>query len=147
MMDAKPSLLMGLLILFCLSGCRWSSNPSRQTPWGELHPRVGGMVLPVATPALPAGADASVTTPTMLLLQVGQTVTATGNADLGLYADASTSAPVMEVYPAGARFTVIEPSGTYTIYPVQHEERTWVRLQAADGLVGWTLIDGIVAVD
>jgi hypothetical protein len=136
-----------LLILFCLSGCRWNSNTARQTPWGELHSRVGGIVLPAATPAQPAGSHAPLTTPTISLLQVGQTVIATGNADLWLHADASMHAPVMEVYAAGELFTVVEPSGTYTTYPVQNGERTWIRLQATDGLVGWALIDGIMAPD
>jgi hypothetical protein len=147
MIDAKPSFLMGLLILFCLSGCQWDNTTTRQTPWGELRPRVGGMVLPLATPAQPAADNAQGTTEVMPRLQLGQTVRVSGNADLRLYADASINAPIMEVYATDELFTIVEPSGTYTTYPVQDEGRSWYRLQASDGLVGWALIDGIVPAD
>jgi hypothetical protein len=52
---------------------------------------------------------------------------------------------VLEEYPAGATFTVIEPSGVYTSYPIAVEGRSWYRLRAADGLVGWAIIEGVTA--
>ena len=99
--------------------------------------------MPASTPAqaanegLAAGAQVGLT--------VGQTVAATGERPLRLQAAASSGSAVLDVYPPGSVFTVIEPSGIYTGYPVQVDGRTWYRLQAADGLVGWALIDEIRA--
>lgn len=100
------------------------------------------MVLPVERPVQAAPNEVGAEAPDQL--QIGQMVVAVDAINLRLYADATTRAPVLEVYPAGALFTVVEPSGAYTTYPVQREARTWYRLQAADGLVGWALIDAVV---
>lgn len=78
------------------------------------------------------------------MLQVGQVVMAVGERPLRLYADAMRSSLVLEAYPAGATFTVIEPNSDYTAYPVAQDGDAWYRLQAADGLVGWAMIDTII---
>jgi hypothetical protein len=102
------------------------------------------MVLSKELPALPpvakestGGADAG--------LQVGQVVMAVGERPLRLHADAMRSSLVLEAYPAGATFTVIEPSGDYAGYPVEQSGEHWYRLQAEDGLVGWAMVDTIIA--
>lgn len=98
------------------------------------------MVLPT-TVAAQAADNRMPATPAVLA--VGQVVAATGERPLRLQAAASSGSAVLDVYPPGAIFTVIEPSGSYTGYPVQVEGRTWYRLKASDGLVGWALIDEI----
>jgi hypothetical protein len=133
--------LLGL-VLFLVGGCSGGSRPQR-SPELVLTPRAGGMVLPASTPA--QAANEGMTAGTPVGLTVGQAVAATGERPLRLQAAASSGSAVLDVYPPGAVFTVIEPSGIYTGYPVQVEGRAWYRLQASDGLVGWALIDEITA--
>jgi hypothetical protein len=75
-----------------------------------------------------------------LVLVPGQVVTGR-EGSVRLYADATTSAPFLDSYGRATTFTVLEPSGEYDQYPVQQDERTWVRVRAADGLVGWAATD------
>jgi hypothetical protein len=129
------------MALSLLGGCSGGARPQR-APDLALTPQAGGMVLPAPQPAQMADGGPDLAP---AVLSVGQTVAATGERPLRLQAAASAGAPVLDVYPPGAVFTVIEPSGSYTGYPVQVEGRTWYRLQASDGLVGWVLIDEITA--
>ena len=132
----------GLLSLL-LVACGDDETPTATVDEGLLTPRTGGLVLATETPARPT-ATQQPATPTPPVLAIGQTV-AVEERSLRLYADASGVAPVLEEYPAGATFTVIEPSGVYTGYPVAVEGRSWYRLRAADGLVGWAIIEGVTA--
>jgi hypothetical protein len=101
------------------------------------------MVLPQPTPVQPAVSGA-VLPPAAPLLRVGQGVVAVGGDLFRLYADADPKAPVLNVYSAGDRFIVIEPSDVITAYPLVKDGRTWYRVQAADRLVGWLLVDAVV---
>ena len=60
---------------------------------------------------------------------------------LTLYAGVATDAPVLDSYGAGVALTVIEPTGDYSGYPVVADGHGWVRVRAADGLVGWVMTD------
>lgn len=140
-MSYRRSLCLFGLFLFLVGGCSGGARPQR-APDLVLTPRAGGMVLP-DTALAPAAENALPVVPAVLT--VGQAVAATGERPLRLQAAASSGSAVLDVYSPGATFTVIEPSGTYTGYPVQVDGRTWYRLQAADGLVGWALIDEITA--
>lgn len=132
----------GLLALL-LVACGDDETPAANVDEGSLTPRTGGLVLATQTPAQPTATQQSAS-PTPPVLAIGQTV-AVDERSLRLYADASAAAPVLEEYPAGATFTVIEPSGVYTGYPVAVQGRSWYRLRAADGLVGWAIIEGVTA--
>jgi hypothetical protein len=55
-----------------------------------------------------------------------------------LYADAHADAHFLDSYARGGRFVVVEPTADYGDYPVVVERDEWVRVRAADGLVGWT---------
>jgi hypothetical protein len=132
----------GLLALL-LVACGDDETPPATVDEGSLTPRTGGLVLAAETPPPPTATQPP-NTPTPVVLSIGQTVAAEERS-LRLYAAASGLAPVLEEYPAGATFTVIEPSGVYTGYPVAVEGRSWYRLRAADGLVGWAIIEGVTA--
>jgi hypothetical protein len=136
--------LAALGFVLMLAGCQ---SQRSETPWGELQPRTGGMVLPQATPAPPAVREAGLPPASPPLLQVGQEVAVVGVDLFRLYADADPKAPVLNVYSAGDTFVVIEPSDAITVYPVIKEGRTWYRVRTADGLVGWVLVDAILPVD
>jgi hypothetical protein len=133
------SLFLLGIALFLPGGCSGGARPQR-SPELALTPQAGGMVLPTTGPAQTADSGPDLAP---AVLSVGQRVAATGERPLRLQAAASAGSAVLDVYPPGATFTVIEPSGSYTGYPVQVEGRTWYRLQASDGLVGWALIDEI----
>jgi hypothetical protein len=62
-------------------------------------------------------------------------VAATG--PLSVYAEPDRAALRLAEYAAGSRFTVVEPDGDYTAYPVEAGGQRWYRLRAEDGLVGW----------
>jgi hypothetical protein len=102
------------------------------------------MVLPQPTPVQPAVSGAVLPPGPPRLLQVGQEVVAVGAGLVRLYGGADPMAPVLNLYSAGDSFIVIEPSDIITFYPVVMEGRTWYRVQAVDGLVGWILVDAIV---
>lgn len=103
-------------------------------------PVAGGMAVDAAT-AAPAATTAAVEPTQPPGLQPGATVAASGDAGLRLYADANLNASIMDVYAAGALFTVLEPSDSYGVYPIEADNRKWYRLRAADGLVGWAHTD------
>lgn len=99
----------------------------------------GGMALPaqpVTTTAVLT--DALVAAPALAVeLLPGQQVRPLTTA-VRLYVAASRDAPVMNQYAVEAIFTLLEPSGDYSAYPVEAEGERWYRVRAADGLVGWT---------
>lgn len=55
-----------------------------------------------------------------------------------LYADAHADSRFLDSYARGGTFVVVEPTADYGDYPVVVERAEWVRVRAADGLVGWT---------
>jgi hypothetical protein len=135
-----------LVLTLLLSSCG-EAGPERSAGLA-LTPQAGGMVLP--SPAPLATSTATTVAPEYAaaetgVLAVGQAVVAVGEQPLRLQADARSNAPVLEVYPPGATFTVVEPSAAFTSYPVQVDDRLWYRLEAEDGLVGWAVIDAVVA--
>jgi hypothetical protein len=133
-------LYSALLLALLMSGACTRSRP-QHAPDLALNPQAGGMVLPTPAPPEPTPTAASLATE----LSIGQMVVAVGERPLRLQADAHSDAPVLEVYPPGSKFTVVEPSVAYENYPVQNDGRNWYRLQASDGLVGWAVIDSILA--
>lgn len=109
------------------------------TPEVQLTPVVGGMAI-----TTPGPSPTPTPSPTPALAPERPALAAEGG--LRLYADASFEAVLLDRYPAGARFTVLEPSGDYDDFPVAREGSLWVRVRAADGLVGWTTVDRLVPV-
>lgn len=69
------------------------------------------------------------------------------SGDVLVYAEPSLEAQVLDSYAAGVALTVLEPGGDFTAYPVEVEGQGWVRVRAADGLVGWTPAAGLTPVD
>jgi len=64
-----------------------------------------------------------------------------------LRSDAGENAPVMQIYPMGDLVTILRPSGDYDGYPVVVDGVEWVRVRAADGLVGWVAAATIEAAE
>jgi len=158
--NAKPSILTRLiwlliaLLILPLGFAVWSvyqNSQSGQTIESELiTPEAGGMVVATAPTtdivALTSESRATIgvaETDSTPNLQPGQTVAAGAASGLRLYTEPRLDSPVMDVYGEGALFTVVEPSGEYGTYPVGDSEREWYRLRAADGLVGWAILDGL----
>jgi len=117
-----------------------SNEPAATTPVA------GGMAVAPATPAPAAltGKTAAVQPAKPTGLQPGQMVAASGESGVRLYADPNLAAAIMDVYAAGALFTIVEPSDAYAAYPIEKDNRQWYRLRAADGLVGWAHADSFV---
>ncbi|CAN5875325.1 hypothetical protein BH10CHL1_BH10CHL1_43770 [soil metagenome] len=140
-------LLLGLLaILFWVLYRGFASEPNvANAP--SATPAAGGMVVEstkaiTGTTAGTGAAIASSSEPTKPAgLQPGQTVAASSAGELRLYSDPSTTSPIRDVYATDALFTVLEPSGQYTEYPVLVNDQPWYRVRAADGLVGWAMQD------
>ncbi len=119
-----------LLLAFFITACGGDEEPTA-TPV-DATPAAGGMVLPTAA----ADQTQAAATPTPALL-IGDALQVLPDQQVRLYTDATTDALVMNVYTSGERFTLLDASGDYAVYPVEQGGRRWYRLRAADGLVGW----------
>lgn len=69
------------------------------------------------------------------VLPVGASIVASGAT--AVYAEPDMQALRFAEYGAGSRFTVVEPDGDHTAYPVVAGGAGWYRVRAEDGLVGW----------
>jgi hypothetical protein len=135
----SKQIVLLFLLAVAVAACGGDEEPA--TPAAvDATPAAGGMVLP--TTAAPVQAETATATPVPALL-IGDAVQVLSDQELRLYTDASTAALVMNVYAAGERFIVLDPSGDYAVYPVEQEGRRWYRLRAADGLVGWGMAEQI----
>lgn len=119
-----------LLLAFFITACGGDEEPTA-TPV-DATPAAGGMVLPTAA----ADQTQAAATPTPALL-IGDALQVLPDQQVRLYTDATIDALVMNVYASGERFTLLDASGDYAVYPVEQGGRRWYRLRAADGLVGW----------
>ena len=148
----QPSTLFKLLLILSLALLLQACDDDERPPREEN--RAGGMVMTTETPAAEGEAAAPVAdapteapaeptpTPEPPPLNVGQIVTST--AQIRLYADATTSSAVLEVYDPPSLFSVMEPSAEYDQYPVASASGVWYRVRAADGLAGWAQADALL---
>lgn len=101
-----------------------------------------------AEPRTPRPRATPVPSPTAIInppaFEVGEIVAGTDQR-VTVYADASLSAIVMDSYGTGVALEVLPPSGNYATYPVEADGHGWVRVRAADGLVGWVMTDQVEA--
>lgn len=139
--------IIGVLIVVCLVTVLYFTvqilvgGPSRGVMLTK--PEAGGLAMPTATPTRPAAQEAAaastpsadLTLPTPGQGVVGKAVSS--QAYVLLRADAGYASLVMDAFDDGSAFVVLEPSGDYAGYPVEHDDTRWVRVRAADGLVGW----------
>lgn len=63
--------------------------------------------------------------------------------EVALHADTTQDSLILDTVNAGVALTIIEPSGPDLSYPVENEGYGWVRVRSSDGLVGWTITDGL----
>ena len=138
----KIHALLFVTIVLVLAGCgRGESAETAVVP--DVTAAAGGMALPAvtltSTVATEGGVTTTLTTTAEAVPQVtpGQMLRPLTTA-VRLYVDASRQAQVMNQYAVEAIFTVLEPSGDYSSYPVEAEGEQWYRVRADDGLVGWT---------
>lgn len=78
-------------------------------------------------------------------LIVAEAAAETKDRGLRLYATASFSSATREIYNSGDRFTLVEPSEDFEVYPVEVEGVSWVRVRDSDGLLGWADMSLLVA--
>lgn len=138
-------IIIALMIVVLITACGGDDEPEA-APTAEATPAAGGMVMPTAATETEAATAMPAPTAVPAWL-IGATVQALPDQQVRLYTDATTSALVMGVYASGERFTVLDPSGEYALYPVENEGLLWYRLRAADGLVGWGVADQLGAAD
>jgi hypothetical protein len=85
------------------------------------------------------------------ILNVGQTVVVANTAGAGirLRSEPGTAGTTLAIYQEGDRFTVLNPDGEYSSYPVEADNYRWYRIQIADNpdenLTGWAAGDFLVA--
>jgi len=130
--------ILALIFVVLLAGCGGDEEPAAP-PTVEATSIAGGMVMPTAAATAAPLASAPPVVADVFL--IGDTVQTLSDTGLRLYTDASGEALVMNVYDQDARFTVLDPSGEYAIYPVEQAGHVWYRLRAPDGLVGWGIAD------
>lgn len=142
-------MLLCMTIVVLLAGCGGGRGAETAVA-PEVTAAAGGMVLPaqpltetVTTTSVLS--DTTAVTPELSVeLLPGQQVRPLTTA-VRLYVDASRDAPVMNQYAVEAIFTLLEPSGDYSAYPVEAEGERWYRVRADDGLVGWTPAEMLTA--
>ena len=110
------------------------AEPTETTTTTGEAPAEGAQPEPISETAPATG--------TALVFEVGATVQKSAGEAV-VYAEPSTEAPVMDTYAPGAALTVLEPGSDFTGYPVVVDDAGWVRVRAADGLVGWTPATGL----
>jgi len=140
--------VIALIIVVLVVACGGDDATPEIAPVADATPAAGGMVMPTTAPS---AAQAATPAPTAVAtvveaLFIGDAVQTLPEQQVRLYSDATATAAVMSVYAPGARFTVLDPSGDYAIYPVERDGRVWYRLRAPDGLVGWGTVDQLVSV-
>jgi hypothetical protein len=64
-----------------------------------------------------------------------------------LHAAPGEDAPMLDSFGENASLTVLEPGDDFARYPVEVDGRSWVRVRAVDGLVGWTPAAGLSRVN
>lgn len=134
------------VLLLALGGC--GGGESATTPAALVSAEAtgvtvetGGMALPAPAAESPAAAATGADQPPTAaatarpVIPIGSVVTAAATA--AIYAEPDRAAPRFAEYAAGSSFTIIEPDGDYTAYPVEVDGERWVRVRAEDGLVGW----------
>lgn len=136
--------LMLLLLAFVAFG-----NTRGRSTSTDIAPIAGAVAMPtptkvVASPAVPTAVDVQ-----EFLLQPGRRVAAISPDGSGtrIYGDSRLNALVLDVYQDGAAFEIMEPGTDVTAYPVENDGRTWYRVRASDGLVGWVIVDRLVPLE
>jgi hypothetical protein len=77
-------------------------------------------------------------------LEAGDTIVV-GEGRAEIYADASADGVILDSLGSGVELEVIDPGGDFESYPVVVDGHDWVRVRAADGLVGWVMTDQVEA--
>ena len=72
----------------------------------------------------------------MQRFKVGDNVMPSGGS-VAVYADAAPDAMVLDSYGPSAVLEVLDPDMNNGDYPVVVDGQSWIRVRAADGLVGW----------
>lgn len=87
------------------------------------------------------------------VLSIGQRVVVgnTSGAGIRLRNQPGLAGVTLEIYGDGDEFTVLNPDGDYTAYPVEADGYRWYRIQVAgdpeDNLSGWAADNFLVAVE
>lgn len=78
------------------------------------------------------------------VFDVGESVAASAGR-VEIHADATMDALTLDTVGPGVPLEVMPPSGDFVEYPVIADGHGWVRVRAADGLVGWVMTDQVEA--
>jgi hypothetical protein len=115
----------------------------------------GSAALPEAEvdgdPAVDDTAEPLPTATAVPLFTAGQSVIVANTAGAGirLRNQPGTAGLTLAIYPEGESFTVLNPDGEYSSYPVEADGYRWYRIQIANGsdenLTGWAAGDFLVA--
>ncbi|HRA68609.1 MAG TPA: SH3 domain-containing protein [Caldilinea sp.] len=142
--------LVGAMVL-TLSGCRRDAEPTPATDAVVVESGVSALA-PIALQDIPRDEEPAQATPAT----TAEPLTPDASLDayppdaevqargmLRIYASPDPNSLTLAEYTAGDLFTVIEPPGDVSAYPVELNGVRWYRVRAGDGLVGWVIADGI----
>lgn len=128
---------INLSLAFVLVVAACGRGAEEPTPTSIITPAAGGMVVPTATPDSGATATVEAVVDTLAPTVPVPDDLVIAIERVRLLADADQKSLVLNEYGEGEEFTVLAPSGDYDAYPVDLNGTSWVRLRAADGLIGW----------
>ena len=131
--DVTPSATEAATVAATITEAAASEPTATTTVATTPTPRPTATTRPTVTPLV----DAPV-------FEVGDNVTARAGR-VEVHADAAADALTLDSFGAGIPLEVLPPSGDFTAYPVEVDGHGWVRVRAADGLVGWVMTDQVEA--
>ncbi len=140
--------LIGVCVILLIGFLDFGRTGVADAPAAAMTPQSGSVEMPTATPTAAVIAATGGTDGEIVFLP-GRKVASVSidGAGTRVYAAPGSDKLLMDLYVDGATFTIIEPSGASSDYPVELDGQAWYRVRASDGLVGWVIVDRLVPLE